>query len=228
MGPESRHELQEATFGRPVESGVVLFGLSPKNGYYRKNNIAVALQYILATLSGGWTVRPFVPEGPSVWTYLAVGYTKEAGVRSARGQSTELRRNARFGANGDPRYKDCKWDDLTGGETNASFAKAIKRFDVLHETNDVFRRDVDEATRGVLEKVGKGTKEAIAVGRRYVIEELAALTVVREMLGTRELVLVYHRPFLLAERLFEGTLYGLPKMENASVAIVNAEHLTSS
>ncbi|GMH43196.1 hypothetical protein BSKO_11118 [Bryopsis sp. KO-2023] len=211
-------------FMRPAKSGVVLFGMSPRNGHYNRKNITRRLQYILSTLSEGWTVRPLVPQAPSIWTYLALGYTKDRAIRSAREIWRKLFRFAREAAAGDVRYQDCEWDDLTGGATNPSYVAALKRIETAYETNDAFRRDVQEASRGLLKRDGKATEEAVAIACRYLLEEFAGLSVLRKVVGAQEVVLVYHKEFVPLDRLLEGSPYGLPALPNISTAVVNVQY----
>ncbi|GMH42908.1 hypothetical protein BSKO_10830 [Bryopsis sp. KO-2023] len=226
MTPEVREAEILATppFARPTASGVVAVALSDRNSYFTRKNIAAGLQFILATLSDGWTIRPFVPQGPTVWTYLALGYSQGEAVRSAKRQSTNLRRLSRNGAGGDARYRDCQWDDLTGGDNSPLFRAAVERLDKAYETNAAFRKDVQELTRTALQGRGAESSEAVAVGYRYVIEEFACMTILQEVLGVEEMAWVYHKPVGLVDRLFEGTPYGLPKVQGASLVVVNAEN----
>ncbi|GMH43233.1 hypothetical protein BSKO_11155 [Bryopsis sp. KO-2023] len=217
MGEKATEPLK-----RQATSGVVLFGMSPGNGHYTRKNITARLQYLLSTLPDGWTVHPCVPQGPSVWTYLALGYTEIHARRTARKKWRELSKYARDAATDNPRYKDYKWDDLTGGSANASYAAAVERMEKAYETNDAFRRDIQTTTLGVLEKFGKATEECVAVASRYLLEEFAGLTLVREVLGAHEVVLVYHKRFVPLERFLEGAPYGLPPVANFSYAVVNA------
>lgn len=221
--------IQEATraaqpFTRPTSSGVVFMAISPRNGYYTKDNIAAGLRYILDTMAEGWTLRPFVPQGPSVWTYRALGYTDAAAESSARRQARHMRRLARKGASGDDRFLDCEWDELVGGEAaGAAYRAAIDRLDAAHESSASFRHDVQNLTRAVLERRGGASDAASRLASRYLIEEFACVSILREVLGVERVVMVYHKPMQIVDRLLKGTPYGLPGLEGVLEGVVNAE-----
>ena len=112
-------------------------------------------------------------------------------------------------------------DSTTEVESFEEYEKAINTVKNLYEMNDKFRTDIRESTETVLKSLKSGRKSGgdddemfdLDEGVKYLLKELAILTVVPRIWKdcSEEFVLVYHRPWPVLERFFDGNYDGIPK-----------------
>ena len=101
------------------------------------------------------------------------------------------------------------------------YEKALNTVKTLYEINDKFRTDIRESSETVLKSLKSGRKSGgdddeifdLDEGLKYLLKELAILTVVPRIWKdcSEEFVLVYHRPWPVLERFFDGNYDGIPK-----------------
>lgn len=188
----------------------VLFGMSPGNGYFSRRRIEIAIG-AFALLSR--RVAALVPDAIALHTYRALGYTELDARNHVRRSSLSLKRRASRAMElsrarvPDARLWSLDWNDdiaaIPGIES------AYDRVERLFASHQVFRADALATARNVL--AARGTDvlaEAVTGAARYLLWELAFISVSRSMFGT-DVIIPYHKPFTLGARYCEG-FYGEP------------------
>ena len=101
-------------------------------------------------------------------------------------------------------------------ETSDSYISALNYVKHLYQVNDQFQKDIQESTQLALVSLKNGRKENMSENSRntaidleegveYPLKELAFFSVVGEIYERcEEYVLVYHRPWPVIERYFDG------------------------
>ena len=164
----------------------------------------------------------FLPQILSEHNYRAVGSKNPE--RSAREKANSLRNKCKEAIQGTA-LQDTSLnyvDVTTEVERSEEYEKAFNTVKNLYEMNDKFRTDIRESSKTVLRGFKSGRKRGggdddemfdLDEGVKYLLKELAILTVVPRIWKdcSEEFVLVYHRPWPVLERFFDGNYDGIPK-----------------
>ncbi|XP_028412176.1 uncharacterized protein LOC114534939 [Dendronephthya gigantea] len=100
-------------------------------------------------------------------------------------------------------------------ESSSHYVDALKYVKHLYEVNDQFQKDVKESTQLALVSMKHGRERSMPEGSdaaidldegvKYLLKELAFLSVICYIYeGCEEFVVVYHRPWPVLERYFDG------------------------
>ena len=100
-------------------------------------------------------------------------------------------------------------------ESSTHYIDALKYVKHLYGINDQFQKDIKESTQLALVSMKHGREKSMPEGSdapidldegvEYLLKELAFFSVIRDIYeGCEEFVLIYHRPWPLLEKYFDG------------------------
>ncbi|CAH3164920.1 unnamed protein product [Porites lobata] len=214
-------------------NGVVLFGMSPENPYFKSHVIEDYVQYL------GKDERRIivvVPQQPAEHTYRALG-SKDA-VKRAKKNSSQLKSHCRRAID-----KVSKTDDVPGEFYMLDWTSEVDKHEVyiaaldyiisFYKSNSYFRQDVARSTAKVLGKDSTSSEsesessdselednESVQEGVYYLLKELAFIISSKEMFRTESVAVIYHRSWPVYEKFVNGDYDGKPK-EGLGLAIIN-------
>ena len=109
-------------------------------------------------------------------------------------------------------------------ETSASYTNAVNYVKHLYQTNDEFRKDIQDNAHPALvtlkksrekymkEKNTQNTEIDLEEGIEYPLKELAFLSAIGDIYeGCEEVVVIYHKPWSLVEKYCDGIYDGIPR-----------------
>jgi cyclo(L-tyrosyl-L-tyrosyl) synthase len=212
-------EIQEGLTGTAFENGykivqnrgLAIIGMSPGNSYFKKDRIDELLKYCTDCFS---QVRIMIADKPAEHTYKAMGYDFTEAERKARLNGNTLQNHSQKsidGIIGD--IKLVEWEDEIA--PNETYQRECAKIQKMYQDNNLFRHDIRETTKSVLDgklKEKIEIEEAIDEGVHYLLKELAFVLASPEMFDVNGVTYVYHNNWLIFEDLINGKYDG--KMRN--------------
>ncbi|XP_048586560.1 uncharacterized protein LOC116620188 [Nematostella vectensis] len=208
------------------EKGVVLFGMSPGNPYYKQPIIE---QYVEFLGKEPRKIVVFVPQQPSVHTYRAMG-SKDA-VKRAKKHADYLRAHCKRAIK-----KLSKLRELPGDfhfvdwprevATHVVYQEKLEEITRLYRTNTLFRQDSVREVARVLGKTPRDemsekesadfypdvyNDDSIREAVLYIIEEFAYILASKALYDADEVTFIYHRSWPMLEKLINGEYDGKPR-----------------
>lgn len=217
-----------------ANNGVVLFGMSPGNPYFKSRVIEDYVQYLGKE---NRRIIVVVPQQPAEHTYRALG-SKDA-VKRAKKNTSQLKSHCRRAIE-----KVSKTDEVAGEfymldwtrevDTNEAYIAALDFVITFYNSNSDFRIDVARSTAKVLGKDSASSEdseseysdseleedERVQEGVYYLLKELAFIISSKEMFRTDNVAVIYHRTWPVYEKFVNGDYDGQPK-EGLGLAIIN-------
>ena len=199
-----------------------IIGISPRNAYYTKTNIAFAIDTLLRTQKN---VLVFIPEIPDIHNYLAYGYEKEAARKKAASIGKSFRKTVREicaerGYSCDekglskPHIHLIDWEAEV--ENSFHYQESLEEIARLYRTNDSFRQAVQAASLSSLHSrikqddrlqkriKAQGIEKIINQAVPYIINEIAFLNAAPEIYGGKHSDYVYHREWPVFQNFISG------------------------
>lgn len=211
-----------------IDSNLTILGISPRNSYFTKANIAFALRALLQEKT---SVLVFVPDIPDIHNYLAYGYEEERARKKAASLGRSFR-NAVHEICSDGNYSCADnghtlaqvrindWQNEV--ENNFLYKENLSKIEALYQSNAAFRHDVREAAlhsiqsrvtydpslQSYFDKTGieKGVDQAV----HYVLSELAFLDVAPALFSSEHTDYIYHHEWPIYENFISGK-YDAPR-----------------
>ncbi|XP_067018790.1 uncharacterized protein [Acropora muricata] len=205
-----------------ADNGVVLFGMSPGNPYFKS---AVIGDYVNFLGVEKRRVIVVIPQQPAEHTYRALG-SKDA-VKRAKKNSSQLKSHCKRAID-----KAFSSDQMAGEfymldwtrevDTHEAYVAALNFIVKFYKSNSNFRRDVARSTAKVLESSDSELEEdeSVQEGVYYLLKELAFIISSKEMFGTNKIAVIYHRSWPVYEKFVNGDYDGEAK-EGLGLAIIN-------
>ncbi|XP_028412875.1 uncharacterized protein LOC114535761 [Dendronephthya gigantea] len=192
----------------------IMLGISPGNPFfYEKGNLVKMLQ--IAKDNSNDKIMMFIADKISEHNYRAVGSKNPE--KSARVKANRLRHKC------EEAIRSCQMQDdsveyinwVRDVESSSHYVDALKYVKHLYEVNDQFQKDVKECTQPALVSMKHGRERSMPEGSdaaidldegvKYPLKELAFFSVIRDIYeGCEEFVFVYHRPWSVLEKYFDG------------------------
>ena len=203
----------------------IILGISPGNPFfYKMENLVKMLGF--SKNNSDHKVLLFLPDKISQHNYRAVGSSNPE--KSARLKANRLRNKCKEAIRscGIERAEFINWSHDV--ETSTSYTDAFNHVKHLYQVNNQFQKDVQESTQSALVslKIGRDKNMLkssenmtidMAEGVKYVLKELAFLSVVSDIYeGCEKFVFVYHRPWSVLEKFFDG---GYDKISRTSLGL---------
>ncbi len=219
-------EIQKDLCGMVFENGYEIVnsrgpsivGMSPGNSYFKKDRIDELLKYCAGKFS---QVKIMIADKPAEHTYKAIGYSPIEAERKARLNGNTLQNHSQTSIDeilGDVQL--IEWKDEIN--PHKAYQRELNRIEVLYGENDVFREEVRETTRTVLDgklKQGVEIESAIDEGVNYLLKELAFLSASSEMFRTERVAYVYHDRWKVYEHFVDGKYDGQKRSDLGFVIV---------
>lgn len=208
-----------------AKNGVVLFGMSPGNPYFKYRVIEDIVEYLGKEKR---RIIVVVPQQPAEHTYRALG-SKDA-VKRAKKNSSQLLSHCRRAIEKVGRFKEMAGEfymlDWTREvDTHEGYIEALEFVIKFYKNNSIFRLDVAKSTAKVLGKDVTSSAESesesseselegdenIQEGVYYLLKELAFIISSKEIFRTDKVTVVYHRSWPVYEKFVNGDYDGEPK-----------------
>jgi tRNA-dependent cyclodipeptide synthase len=201
----------------------VLLGFSVGNGYFTRRRVEIAVRGCAQHTA---ELALLVPDAISVHTYRALGYTEPQS--QARWKKHRLHMSNRV-------RHAMKLAEMMGEPANmrllswaghvsslAALPSAMARVENLMLTNEVFRADVMDTARLVLEgkRDGEHTESSIREASNYLLSELAFISICSQYFDSPVLI-PYYKHFEVGIKFCAGA-YDAP-VENVSWAVYNID-----
>ncbi|KAL9967375.1 hypothetical protein ACROYT_G025584 [Oculina patagonica] len=208
-----------------ANNGVVLFGMSPGNPYFKSRVIEDYVEYLGKEQR---RIIVVVPQQPAEHTYRALG-SKDA-VKRAKKNSSQLKSHCRRAIE-----KVGKSEAMAGDfymldwtrevDTHKAYIEALDFVIKFYKNNSNFRLDVVKSTAKVLGKDATSSDESesetsdselevdenIQEGVYYLLKELAFIISSKEIFRTDSVAVIYHRSWPVYEKFVNGDYDGEPK-----------------
>lgn len=223
-----------------TDNGVVLFGMSPGNPYFKSGVIEDYVNYLGKEKR---RVIVVVPQQPAEHTYRAMG-SKDA-VKRAKKNSNQLKSQCRRAiakvSHADQMAGEFYMLDWTREvDTHEAYIAALDFIVKFYKSNSDFRQDVIRSTAKVLGKNTASSEdsesvnkicgessdseieedESVQEGVYYLLKEMAFIISSKEMFGTNKIAVIYHRSWPVYEKFVNGDYDGEAK-EGLGLAIIN-------
>lgn len=195
-----------------------VIGVSPFNSYFSEARIAILAAWAMEQFNA---VYYYVPDGPSINTLLAQGYSEQKAERKARRQSAWL-----FN-------KICRADHLAGGtgvemrvlnsavlDQHGAYQRLLAKVKRRHAQDHRLRKACQKCSSWILRNyVPEPDQRAIALAVEYLLAEIPLFTHAAEILDTASAVFVYHQCPAFVRGLYAGE-HGLSVAANQGYAVV--------
>lgn len=186
-------------------SGSIIVGMSLGNSYFSSENITRLFRF-LHTLN--LQVYIVVMDKPSEHNYLALGYSEDRVADKIKKKGAEIFRAIdsalkQVDSQGE-HFHILNWDII---REHKDYQHARLILEQLYLSNELFRNDLRCAVDAYLTPKLKGqsmTEQRHISADQYLLEELAFLISSREILGAEECAYLYHKEWLIFERLVSG------------------------
>ncbi len=201
-----------------AERGTFIVGMSPGNSYFNEARVHEILSW--ATTHSD-DVRVMIPDLPSVYTLRARGERKPEQKARLNGNNLAnkcKRAIEQIAARGMHAHINLiHWSEDI--ERNESYKASLQQITELYAENAIFRTDVRNTTRCVLEShcTESGIEAAITEGSKYLLCELAFLQASPAVLRVSRAAYVYHRNWPVFENLINGTYDGKARMNIGTI-----------
>ena len=183
----------------------VVLGISPFNSYFSVEIIA-ALSNWAANYFKSFNL--FIPDEPSAYTLMALGYDKVKATRKAKRQANYLRNKC---------LQALVELDLSQNEAeeiildfrrlnqNKSYLLALESYEDKYANDIEFRRNCIETSKCVLETQAKQiSSNMLEIAVKYILAELPLFFNSTSILNKKEVVFCYRNCPLFIQTIFEG------------------------
>jgi len=204
-----------------ANNGVLLFGMSPGNPYFKSRVIEDYVEYLGKEKR---RIIVVVPQQPAEHTYRALG-SKDA-VKRAKKNSSQLKSHCRRAIEKVGRFEEMAGefhilDWAQEVDTHKAYIEALEFITKFYKNNSGFRLDVARSTAKILGKAVTSSDEFseseleedenIQEGVYYLLKELAFVISSKEMFRTDKVAVIYHRRWPVYEKFVNGLYDGEPK-----------------
>jgi cyclo(L-tyrosyl-L-tyrosyl) synthase len=186
----------------------VCFGVSPFNSYFSEQRIQALAKWGFENFEG---VDFFVPDGPSAFTFEALGYDAEKAEWKAKRQGRYVKNKivralANLGIQHEPAERTIlNWDRLCENKRYVTLHEAVLD---IYKCDNSFREASLEASRWVLEKMVDDanlmTREMLTSAVRYLLAEIPLFIDCASIVGRPSSVFCYHQCPDFIAKLIEG------------------------
>jgi cyclo(L-tyrosyl-L-tyrosyl) synthase len=187
-----------------------LIGISPFNSYYSEENLKKLFSWGLSTFK---RISIFIPDGISLYTLRAMGYSEEKARKKTHSQDRYLRNKAikALLKNGlsEKEAKDriIFYSDLINNERYAKFHDIYNN---LYESDEDFREGcltVSKKTLGYAQNFANIDRESLHIAVKYFLDELPVLLNGVEILNLKSALFVYKDVIEFIGRVYNDTLF---------------------
>jgi len=208
-----------------ANNGLVLFGMSPGNPYFKSRVIEDYVEYLGKEKR---RIIVVVPQQPAEHTYRALG-SKDA-VKRAKKNSSQLKSHSRRAIEKVGRFEEMAGEfymlDWTREvDTHEAYIEALEFVIKFYKNNSDFRLDVAKSTAKVLGKDVTSSDEResesseseleedenIQEGVYYLLKELAFIISSKKIFRTDNVAVIYHRSWPVYEKFVNGHYDGEAK-----------------
>lgn len=171
-----------------------VLAISPFNGYFTEENITKLIGWAIKNFKG---ISVFIPDGWSVYTLMAQGYTEEKARKKTKLQDSNLKNKViRAFTNNGICEKLCldyfvTSEILTNDKNYCEiYEKCINKFD----TDQIFRDVCLSASRNLLSKNNENvTEDMLNIAVKYILLELPIYLDSPKILNVPSSFMVYHK-----------------------------------
>jgi cyclo(L-tyrosyl-L-tyrosyl) synthase len=207
----------------------VLIGVSPFNSYFSE----ATLQELAAWGRENFeAMHLFIPDFPTTYTLLALGY-------SSKDANWKARRQARYVINKTQRALEAAgfsrenaadnvltWEKVAA---NARYQALLKEASEVYESDPAFRKDCQDVAWWVLEKrVGTATARTdvnLELAAKYLLSEMPLLVDTPGILEKESSLFAYHQCPALLDRLYRGQYCLRPSDDQGFVLVTCPENI---
>jgi tRNA-dependent cyclodipeptide synthase len=195
----------------------LIIGVSINNSYFNEKNLERLLVW-----ASRFGIRPkvFIPDGPMIDTFIALGYSEKVAAQKARIKANALENKCHMimGRHDLDNIRVVRWSELAA---NKVYLEGLKKMENLYAHNEVFKKDVHEATEKVLKSNGviHPEQEKIEIGTGFLIKELAFMIHACFIFHEEKYCSVYHRKTQILFDLIEGN-YGIDVSDDIGAMVV--------
>ena len=190
------------------DGSAIVLGISPFNSYFSESNIERLYSWSLQLFK---RIFIFVPDIPTKFTLMALGYEEDQAVKKAK-------RQCKYLFNKISRVADFQSSAVTlinsdWLSSSTIYQEKLSSIYQLFDSNRSFRDECLQCSRMILEnyrdKVDNITEEALLVAVRYLLAELPLFISSADIFKENSVVFCYHNnpPFLM--RIFKDNLFNL-------------------
>ncbi len=173
------------------KSSVAILGMSPGNSFFKENTIRWLIEKVQWKFE--W-FRIMIPDHPAEYTYRAKW--EKFPERKSRLKWNAIRNKIKAVIGQEKQSRlTLNWKEEIN--QHPAYRRELREVLMLYKKNRTFREAVQWATKEVLQWWDIAmdvTEKQIATGVKFLICELAFLSVAKEILGS-DVTYVYHRPW---------------------------------
>ena len=188
-------------------SRMSLIGVSIGNPFFSQDNLERIITYAAGISEGGYL---FIADISARHTFEALGYDSQSAKRKARLRGNALRNRCEelFRAKEEfrSRFSFVEW---SAAISHPAYQEELRRLAVLYSFDDRFRAAAEESTESVIAKRESiNRQQSVAIGVRFLLEELAFLLASPKIYGADRMTYLYHRPWPIFTALLNGGFDG--------------------
>jgi cyclo(L-tyrosyl-L-tyrosyl) synthase len=207
----------------------VLIGVSPFNSYFSESRLRQLAAWGRENFEA---MHLFIPDFPTTYTLLALGYSSKEATWKARRQARYVINKAgrALEAVGFARENAADivltWEKVAA---NARYQALLKEAGDVYESDAVFRKDCQDAAWWVLEKrvqtATARTDVNLELAAKYLLSEMPLFVDAPGILGRESSLFAYHQCPALLERLYGGHYRLRPSDEQGFVLVTCPESI---
>ena len=201
-----------------------IIGMSPGNSYFKDEEI----KYLLTrAIEKHGRVAIMIADIPAISTYIAFGYPENRARRDKAIPQGNLLKNrtervmTELGYTGE-QVRIIDWEKEV--ETSEEYKKSYEKVNALYQTNEKFREDTLETTKGVLVASKRDIPDidgAAKIAVHYLLSEIAFLDWAPKFLAVDRVAYIYHKNWPVYENYIAGKYDGVPKVATDFVLTEN-------
>jgi cyclo(L-tyrosyl-L-tyrosyl) synthase len=205
-----------------MTENIAVIGMSPGNSYFTDENIKSLIEIVIGKFNKAIV---FIPDIPSIATYVALGYPENIARREKSLPKGNNLKNKSLRAikalNCEDKVRIINW--VLDVQNNPAYKQFYNNVTLLYQSNELFHKDCNKATAGVLESAQKKIESldhAVNVGVTYLLHELAFMEFAPKFLNSNMVVSIYHKPWPVYQSYISGKYDGLVR-QNLGFEIVD-------
>lgn len=196
----------------------LIIGLSIKNSYFKYCKIEELILWASKKVD---KVFIMIPDKPAVFTLRSLGIPEIKALRKARLEGNRLENKCKkiIRDKAIINTKILRWSNI---ECNKFYIEYLEEITSYFNINASFRESVESRTKIVVSKNGTLLKhnEAIRIGSRFVLQELAFIGKAAEILAVDKVAYLYHSTMQILKELIEEKY---PEISTKGIGFITAK-----
>lgn len=196
----------------------VVLGISPFNSYFSESAIAKLYDWSLSRFKNIWI---FVPDAPTKFTLMALGYEENQAIKKSRRQCKYLFNKIEKAV--DLQSKAVTLVNSEWLSSSVMYQKKLSLIYQLFDSNKSFREECLQCSRLIMSnyshKVNEINDHTLLVAVNYLLAELPIFTASTDIFDEKSAVFCYHNNPPFIQRLFKDNLFGLVNNKQGLVTV---------